>query len=176
MADKKAGERGNQAWKKGIVIAVLAAVLAVFAGQEFLTSVASPVDDAGPLIGSGPSRPAAESQAKRASVTIPLDKVLAHNPFQLPLAIQEQLDALARQENEVKEESKSPEVDAEQSERIKALELLKQTGVQMFVESDKGRAAVIGGRVVREGDKIDGFVVVRIAKDGIELAVDKKEK
>jgi endonuclease V-like protein UPF0215 family len=45
----------------------------------------------------------------------------------------------------------------------------------MIIETDQGRAALVGGEVLREGDILDGYTVERITTDGIVLARDKSD-
>lgn len=179
MTEKVSTGRGGPGWKKGLGIAGLAAVLAVVAGQEFLASRSPAPADKGPLTrADGLALPAAASpdRPKRTPLALALPEVVANDPFQLPKAIQEQLDALARHEEEQTQEPSPPQEDAQQSLRQQTLDRLKQEGVQMIVETSNGRAALVGGRVIREGDRIDGFVVVRITQDGIELTGDQPKQ
>ena len=57
----------------------------------------------------------------------------------------------------------------QQSERKKALAQLSNEGVRMILLGEQDRVAGIGAHNVREGDVIDGFRVLKITRDGVEL-------
>lgn len=170
---------GRKKWAKGALAAALTAVLAALIGQEFLASPADAEPDLGPIRPpSGASAAAPEPAATpKPVVRIALEQALAHDPFRMPEAIRAQVEALNQPQSPAQQaESQAAREESEEKEsqeRLRqALERLRQQGVKMIVETDRGRAAVVGDRIVREGDRIDGFVVVRISKDGIDLASD----
>lgn len=162
-------------WVKVAVAAGLAGVFAVMAGGEFFAASPKAMPDSGPL------RPAVQTNASeinepKAITQVPLQDALAYDPFRMPPSIQTQVQALIEKDKKAEElesKTKTPETSNKKADLAQALMRLRQDGVRMIVETDRGRAALIGDRIVREGEEIDGYRVVRISKDGIDLASDK---
>lgn len=164
-------------------IAALAAVLAALLGNEFFAAggpAASTVDP-GPEISRPSTRVAADSEAKakRVRPTFPIEKVLSYDPFRLPETMKDMAQAI-REDQEEQEEQKEKEEEesalaAKKAELQSALEKLNEEGVRTIVQTGRGNAALVGDRILREGDEVDGFVVVKISRDGIELAIKESE-
>lgn len=163
-------------WAKRGMAAALAAVLAVLVGQEFFVASTESSPDPGPARPKQKESLAPQNSNDRPPVRIPIETALEHDPFQLPTAILAQIDAQRQQEQPTSEESPAKEAKNQDDERSRqALIRLRQDGIKMIVETDRGRAALVGDRIVHEGDNIDGFRVVRITKDGIDLERDNNQ-
>ena len=173
---------GRKKWAKGALVAALVAVLAGLIGGEFLASSADAEPDLGPIRPASGAVAASSAPAPKPKpiVRITADQALAHDPFRMPEAIRAQVEALTAPEaappQAESQSAREESAEKDNQERLRqALERLRQQGVKMIVETDRGRAAVLGDRIVREGDRIDGFVVVRISKDGIDLASENDQ-
>jgi hypothetical protein len=58
---------------------------------------------------------------------------------------------------------------AEEKQMQQQLEALRQQGVEVIIEGPHGPVAVIGGKEVRVGDEIDGFRVIAIESDYVQV-------
>ena len=175
-------------WKIGLIlmlVSTLASTLAepLFVGKpaENATETESPKRNRrGRPAATAKSVPTVRKLAPRPTIDIKLDDVLSHDPFKFaadaaPLLVSADTAKEQKQDEEEELEAKKMADDKRESERAlrEALFRLRQDGVAMIIETASGRVARIGSRVVREGDKIDGFKVVRISTEGVVLSRDK---
>ena len=96
-------------------------------------------------------------------------EVAAFNPFRVPhrlLTPQPVAPSGAAQPAELAQRAASQEAEAK---RLDAVAALQSMGVEMIVSGYGGEVAIIGSRVVRVGDLIQGFRVKEIDVDGVTL-------
>jgi hypothetical protein len=118
------------------------------------------------------SRPAAELQQGAEFLPpdsipwdpIPLDEMLAHNPFRLPPALQTATPKQAAAGHATDAIST-----AEAEHRQQVVAQLQTKGVSMVFEQQGQMIAVVGDRQIRVGDVIDGLRVKEITSDGLVL-------
>jgi hypothetical protein len=101
---------------------------------------------------------------------ITLEETLQCDPFAMPKPL---ADKIAPVETVKKKDSKSRD-NLELARRAEAqrqkLESLRSKGTAAIVHDNRGAAAVIGTRVVRAGDELDGFQIISIDDNGVLLA------
>lgn len=166
-------------------VVVLAAVLAgliVLQSGAYTESAATPQTEAGRE--HAPKLPL--RTAKRAAVatpatrlrkpdaptwsTIALEEILAHDPFAVPAALVPKVpseDDPAREADEKAEDR--------QRQREQAIAAVRQQGVEMVLLAGSEPVAVVGGRLVRVGDELEGFRVVSISSSGLTLSVPDEQ-
>ncbi len=134
------------------------------------------------LVGSPAPGPSANSPARQPTVwpQLSLQQILDHNPFSLP----EQLappKVIAPEDDpagtrpvvtpEDDPQAHEPEPTPEEIEaalRQELLEKLEKTEMTAFYQSQRGTVAIVGDKVLHEGDVIDGAVkVVKIQPDRV---------
>jgi hypothetical protein len=187
MADQKWQEKIGVTPGKLALVAVLAVVLVTVIYQQM--PPADQVSSAEPTeqVPNSESRSSAKNLARQALATsqdarkkeaaeqekewpkIKLEHAIAFDPFSRPDALKpdqkksQEDDVTATNEELVKRQ-------AVRRDREQALALVRQQGVQMVLYDQQERIAVVGDRVVRIGEELQGFRVVAIDDEGITLA------
>jgi hypothetical protein len=101
---------------------------------------------------------------RRAWPQVALTKVLEHDPFARPEALQ-----VDRQQSE-EQVASGPLPDADdQADLQSAADALQNERVTVIVRGDQGVAAAVGKRLLRVGDVIDGYRVMAIEHGGVHL-------
>lgn len=118
-----------------------------------------------------PETPAvnAETSAVREWPEIPLETVLAHDPFELPpaMAPPTPIPSPNHRSDERAERRESP---ARVEKRERALATVRDLGIRMVLVDQEERVALVGEQAVRVGEVLEGFRVVAIDADGITLS------
>lgn len=187
MADQKWQEKIGVTPGKLALVAVLAVVLVTVIYQQMppadQVSTAEPTEQ----VPKSESRSSAKGLARPALATsqdvrkkeaakqekewpkIQLENAIAFDPFSRPDALKPDHkerpgdDVTATNEELVKRQ-------AVRRNREQALALVRQQGVQMVLYDQQERIAVVGDRVVRIGEELQGFRVVAIDDEGITLS------
>ena len=157
---------------KAIAIAVLTAALAAVWGPQL--GAFFPAETAKAKTSSRPRRPTADAASPQAAKAndepeveyrekalpeFSVAEASRHDPFEIPA-----WSLTNRQIAEREAARTTPDEDAER------FETLKQNGVAMILVAEDGmQAAQIGGRMVRVGDEIDGFLVTAIDAGGVSF-------
>lgn len=121
----------------------------------------------GPRRGGLPATPKSPRKTREWPRLDPVE-VIKHNPFTLSEAAAEQL---ALESGKTKDVPTAEELAAlERNKRREQLvEELRRTRVSMIFRSDAGNAAVIGNRVLKEGEIVEGVRIVSITNSGITV-------
>lgn len=181
MSDLNSSNQSGINRKQIILIAVLGTIFAgvlIFGqnGSES-TDLAAESTDAGSVRRTGrtPSNVPSEPLRTVRWPTVELEDILRQNPFQSreELVVKEEIPvpkALVVESPPVPTDvtEKAAEVDAERREKMAALISEFQTAkVKMILRNGKQATAMIGERVIREGQVIDGVKIVSIRSDGV---------
>lgn len=172
---------------KGGIVAVLALILVVVLFMQFggpSASTSRPARRAGPGRAAATSAPqhagpqsssAADLLAASTATpwpTLDITKIVEFDPLQLPRRVAAKIRA--EKEKQEREAQKTRVLTSqkakEQAERAAALATLRQSGVELIVESNGQVVAFVGTRSVRIGDTISGLKVTAIRPDGIVLS------
>jgi hypothetical protein len=120
-----------------------------------------------------PSAPAAKSvasskekqqSARRSWPVVSLEEALAYDPF----AEQQIAQSSANEQSQMAKVAAGPVPSQSLTANEEDSDLLNER-VQTVVSGGQGAAAVVGDRIVRVGDKIDGYEVMAIDKGGVRL-------
>ncbi|MFW6170705.1 MAG: hypothetical protein ACODAD_09465 [Planctomycetota bacterium] len=118
-----------------------------------------------------PETPAvnAETRTVREWPEIPLETVLAHDPFELPPAMAPPTPNPSpnHRSGERADRQESP---ASVEKRERALATVRDVGIRMVLVDQEERVALVGERAVRVGEVLEGFRVIAIDADGITLS------
>jgi hypothetical protein len=149
----------------GVLGAVLAGVLVVqfSGGQADSTGVSGPPE--GPARPVTAARPPAEPAARPAWPKVAAAEASRYDPFALPQAMIQQ-SRLPPPKAQAEEQQQA---DRLRQQREQALAALRRRGASTVFRSASGAAAIVGPRVVRVGDELDGFRVVSIDDGGVLL-------
>lgn len=185
MSDKSNSDRRGVTPKQLVLIGILVAVLAgvLISGQS---GSENPPTDGQEASIANPARPSSRAQRNSASAEaktpatswpeISLEEALRHNPFRETAPLH---DALSTEEQHAPTESESTIVTNDRQPGIEAKdEDLRETvatstadprslRVSMILRNGRKLCAVIGERLVREGDVIDGLRIVSISTSGV---------
>ena len=110
-----------------------------------------------------------------------LAAVVKHDPFALPAAFPQPRqpgDEADLAQNAAQAQSASAQLAALEAERTKSeaeLQALRQQGVHVIIENKNNKkqyVAVVGTEKVHVGDKIQGFTVIAIDANGVQVAKD----
>jgi len=119
----------------------------------------------------GTSRSTGEPRAPKPWPRFSPEEVLRFDPFALPSQVAERegsREETSKVNPEHGEDPRREELLRMRAARAEALQELRLEGVKAVVGSRRdGHAAVIGSQVVRVGDMLDGFRVVRIDPEGV---------
>lgn len=108
--------------------------------------------------------------AARPLPDLSLHEILKHNPFELPdeLDPEPDVDVAVELEKAALQKAESDK----QAQLDELVATLRQNGVNMIFESEAGRSALVGTKVVTEGDMLtENLRVLRIDDTGIVLSV-----
>jgi hypothetical protein len=93
-----------------------------------------------------------------------------------PFAVPEPLARKITESRPAAEDRKSGKSAAKRDASAEKMAALKSKGITVIVRTNRGAVAMIGNRVVRVGDELEGCRVVSIDLQGIELApADRQE-
>jgi len=179
MADPQATSKSAVTPRQLVVIGVLAVILVVVLIAQFGGASDKPKDGdargADRKVASPAARPAspapATPSAARPGEAAPAkppappwpklnaDAAAQHDPFAVPEALRRQLTEARKPNNP----APAKNVGAE------ALAALRSKGAAVVLRSERGAAAIVGNRVVRVGDVVEGYRVVSIDPQGILL-------
>ena len=125
----------------------------------------------GTIIEVGPESEAADA---RAWPELSLRDILSHNPFEVPRA----LDPTPDEVPVALEEAAAVAAEQKQAEELSGtIAALKQTGVGMIFRGKGGTSAMVGSRVIREGDMLgENLRVLRIDEKGVVVDVIAPER
>ena len=188
MADPQARAKPAVTPHQLVVIGVLAVILAAVLIAQFGGASAGPkqADASGadrksavPAVPATVPKPAAApavrpSETATASAPAPpwpklsADAAAQYDPFVVPEALTRQLTE-ARQGPNVHKPNNPAFPKKTGADALAALTALRNKGTAAVVRSERGAAAVIGNRVVRIGDVVEGYRVVSIDPQGILL-------
>lgn len=114
-----------------------------------------------------PGKPGGEPRALTPWPTLTLAEAAAYDPFQpLPAPPIEESRPLAKPAAKTKPSQDAAQRKARQEQ---ALAALRKTGVTAVLQGPYGATAIVGRRLIRVGDQIDGFRVVAIEPDGVVI-------
>jgi hypothetical protein len=130
---------------------------------------ASPTAPA-PAAAAAPAPSAAENAAPRAWPKLDGEAAAGYDPFAMPAPLALRLAA----DQEGKRVAKPAR--ATQRKAEEALASLRSKGTMAVLRNERGAVAVIGNRVVRVGDVIEGYRVVSIDAGGVLLAPSGREE
>jgi hypothetical protein len=156
----------------GVLGVILAAVLIMqLSGEPAASPAATDPKAAGPLRPAAkqptPADPAAARESKSAWPKAALAEVVGHDPF----AVRDTLVVKKGPEEKKDQAQKKKQENARRKqERDQALAALRRRGASTVFVGPQGAAAVVGPRVVRVGDELDGYRVVSIDNEGVLLA------
>lgn len=152
-----------------IFIAVL--VMQFGGGESDVTEVESA--PAPPVAGSPAGTPAAvaASAAKQATPRtawprISLEEAAGYDPFSLHGNAGSQISAALRGSTDQSTEAEQ----AAKTARSTTLHALQSQGVNVVFQDQQGAVAMVGTRLVRVGDLLDGYRVMKIGPDGVTLS------
>jgi len=114
--------------------------------------------------------PAASGDASRTWPRLDAQVAAAYDPFAVPAPMVRKLAS----EQQARQGAKPGEANLRQAEA--ALASLRSKGISAVLRNQRGAVAVIGNRVVRVGDVIEGYRVVSIEADGVLLAPSEPER
>jgi hypothetical protein len=97
-----------------------------------------------------------------------LEEVLQYDPFAVPEALAP--PEPARRTTTGKDPAAGSQPEAVKKQREQALAALRHQGVQMIFFDEDEQVALLGDRMVRVGDTLDGFRVLAIGPEGITLS------
>ncbi len=129
----------------------------------------------GPPADQNAARAAPRAAAKAAADAPPpppwpapsLEDALRHDPFAAPATLQTAPSAAAAKPSE---DARREAAAKRKAELDQALARLRQEGVKVVVGSgERGNAAIVGTRVVRVGDDLNGFRVIAVEPSGIQI-------
>ncbi|HUQ71765.1 MAG TPA: hypothetical protein VM165_19705 [Planctomycetaceae bacterium] len=185
MADKSTSVRRGMSPKQWALIGVLIAVLAgvLVSGR---TGPESPATDGQEPSAANPARPssranrhAASAEAKTSATAWPeisLETALSHNPFRETAPLQaaiseEEQNAPPESETPLTANGPSPAVEMKEEDLGNAVAAStadpQSLRVSMILRNGPKLCAVIGERLVREGDVIEGLRIVSISTAGV---------
>jgi hypothetical protein len=105
-----------------------------------------------------------------------LADVVRYDPFALPAAFPQPVIATVEGTGAgganagITDRESAAELLSQEIARLESeLKRLQQQGVRVIVGGDKQAAAVIGDRMIRVGDDIQGFTVIAIEPDGVRV-------
>jgi hypothetical protein len=175
-----------------VVIGVLGVILVAVLIGQFGGASGTP-GDAGAKDGSEPPAPKINQSADRKPRTdsatgspeataakpaapawpkLTAEAAAQHDPFALPEPLARQITEGQRAPSDRKPNASPPRREAS-AEKVAAL---RSKGTNVIVRGERGAAAMIGNRVVRVGDVVEGYRVVSIDLQGIVLApADRQE-
>jgi hypothetical protein len=188
---KQAGVTPGRIILIGVLAIVLAAVLYSRFGPESgkglpATASRSAARQRATKPGSATAKSAqAAALKKTGSVSVwqspNLAAVVKYDPFALPAAFPQPRkagDETDLAQNASQAQSASAQLAALEAERAKSeaeLQALRQQGVQVIIENKNNKkqyVAVVGTEKVHVGDKIQGFTVIAIDANGVQVAKD----
>ena len=169
--------------------AVLTAVFVVvvivqFGGAADTDGAAPPTDTKAPRgrrsgqkAGAGTTQPGPEPETADRSPSRwsapALADVLKHDPFATPEAFRNRPDSAPADvsaDRQKKALAREQELARKRAEQDRTLAELRQQGVRAVLGTDRhGNVAVVGSRAVRVGDDLDGFRVIAVEPQGVEL-------
>ncbi len=188
MADHSAPKYLGMTVKQAILIGVLLVVFAgvLLSGQGGTESAGATADPAVTAVTATPDQPAPRRPSATPDSVAPvthwpkvsLAEMLQHNPFQKPAALQEappESAAPAVVETEpAAPETPDPALVALEAERRKKVSAtladLQSQKVKVILRTNQKVSAVIGDRLIHEGDVIDGVKIVSILPNGVIVA------
>ncbi|MBN2477592.1 MAG: hypothetical protein JXB62_23495 [Pirellulales bacterium] len=99
------------------------------------------------------------------------EEVLEYDPFTLPVAIsRHQVATEAQSRREAEARQRREELAQKEAAWNRALDTLQREGVTAVIGDDRdGNVAVIGSRILRVGDDLEGFRIIAIEPDGVVL-------
>ncbi len=185
MANPQASSKRAATPRQLVVIGVLAVTLAAVLIAQFGVPSAGPKQADSRGAGAKPAGPAtaapapmpATASASAPSVVAPArppappwptfsaDAAAQYDPFAMPEALTRQLTEARKSPDALKSNNPASTRNA----RADSLAALRSKGTAAVLRSERGAAAVIGSRVVRVGDVVEGYRVVSIDPQGIML-------
>ena len=178
MADKSKTTRPGVTRKQAIVLGALSAMLiaALYSSQDTgaTTDSTSVTTDARAARRKAAAAPTVAATVRWPSVT--LEQTLKHNPFaelEVPVEPPSQTtpETVTSTPPVPVTSEEEPEIDpVEENRRRKSEETLAQLQshkVSMILRTGKKASAMIGGRLVHEGDIVDGVRIVSILPNGV---------
>jgi len=184
VADFQSGKPAAVTPRQLLVVGVLGVVLVVVLVVQF-GGATSPTADVGPVgptspsgLVAGPRPPARPSSSVAESKTalaawpkLTAEAAAEYDPFAVPKTMAEKIAASTSAQNR-KSQKASPKRDAS-AEKVAAL---RSKGISLIVRGQRGTVAMIGNRVVRVGDMVEGYRVVSIDLQGVVLAPADREE
>jgi hypothetical protein len=188
MADPRASSKRAVTPRQLALIGVLAVVLAAVLIAQFGGASAGPKQADSQSAGPKPVAPAIAAPApKPATASAPApgavaparppappwpkvsaDAAAQYDPFAVPEALTRQLAEARKGPDALKSSNPAPTKNV-RADSLAALTALRSKGTAAVLRSERGAAAVIGTRVVRVGDVVEGYRVVSIDPQGIML-------
>jgi len=178
MADLSNNPRTGITRKQGILLGVLSAVLAAVlwfgqGGAETLETQAASKAESGPRAARNKQVLAESTTRKTSWPKVALDTMLLNNPFALPEELQisppEEVP-VEIEETAIAAAAETAKQKMDEEERLKVqgvMANLKSQKVTMILRTNKDATAIIGDRVVHEGDVIEGVKIVSILPTGV---------
>ena len=106
----------------------------------------------------------------RAWPILELEQVLEYDPFALPAPFSGHQEAASQQTGQRQADALGEELARRRAEQEQALVKLQEAGVKAIVGGGRREnVALVGSRIVRVGDELDGFRVLAIKSDGLML-------
>ena len=162
-------------WDRAKLAAIpVLAVALIYVVRTNGTSDESTSPDAPTLVSDGTessrSPGSASPQPAREWPNLPLSEILAHNPFSMPEELVPNPHSSSVVDAAIPSDA-SPAI----SPRKQILEELSELEVTAYYKSENGAVAILGDRLIREGDLLEEVVrVIAIRPDGVVLALDSE--
>ncbi|MBX7072234.1 MAG: hypothetical protein K1X71_03735 [Pirellulales bacterium] len=166
MANTKRLELGGST-KQWLLVAGLAIVLIgvlMFNRHTLPNEEGSAPEPSAPVAKSVASSKDKQQSTRRSWPVVSLEEALAYDPF----AEQQIAQSSANDQSQMAKVAAGPVPGQSVETNEEESDLLNER-VQSVVSGGQGAAAVVGDRIVRVGDIIDGFEVVTIDKGGVRL-------
>lgn len=122
---------------------------------------------------SGASKASQESPAK-AWPQIPLEEIIRHDPFAPPASLIDEDDD-PETPTPLAEQPTQPPTQPFADDRAERLARLRVLSAEAVLMGEEGNRAIVGSRLVRVGDTLEGFTITAIGPDGVTLALDGDE-
>jgi hypothetical protein len=117
-----------------------------------------------------PPQPSRTLRTTQAWPILDIERVLEYDPFALPAPLSRQQEVVSKREGQREAEALELELARRRAEQEQSLAQLQEAGVRAILGGAQGeKVALVGSRVVRVGDELDGFRVSAIQPDGLTL-------
>jgi hypothetical protein len=188
VAERETGAKSAVTPRQLLMIGALGVVLVIVLVWQFGASGSAPLSAesgtssiasaSGAARSAGPNTAASVAQAGEPKTVLAswpkftAEAAAAYDPFAVPPAMNQKITASTRAAEDRKSLNSPPKRDAN-AEKMAAL---KNKGITLIVRGERGALALVGDRVVRVGDVLEGYRVLSIDLRGVVLApADRQE-